>query len=80
MKQPLLSLKALASELKHWVWEDGDLCSFCPNYQRDPDFRKLMAEIALRRQRIACQHCSKDLTPGMFARWHGDKCKYKEYP
>jgi hypothetical protein len=49
-------------------------------YQRDPDFRKLMAEIALRRQRITCQHCNKEATPGMFARWHGDKCKHKETP
>jgi hypothetical protein len=38
MQPPSLTLKALASELKQQVWEDGDHCAGCPNYQRDPDF------------------------------------------
>jgi hypothetical protein len=39
MRPPNLTLKALASELKHRVWEDGgEVCSTCSNRQRDPDF------------------------------------------
>lgn len=46
-------------------------------YQRKPEFRALASEIALRRKRTECSHCGKAVTPGMYARWHGDMCKEK---
>jgi hypothetical protein len=33
---------------------------------------------ARNRSKIECPHCKKLSTAGNFARWHGDKCKYKE--
>ena len=47
-------------------------------YQKRPAFRALMSKLALQRERIACVHCGKHITPGMYARWHGNNCK--EYP
>lgn len=25
--------------------------------------------------RVACEHCNKEVSPGNYSRWHGDKCK-----
>lgn len=44
-------------------------------YQKDPAFRSLASKIALMRARKECAHCEAMVTPGMFARWHGIKCK-----
>ena len=44
-------------------------------YQQEPSFRKLASDIAKKRQRTCCAHCGKSVTPGMLARWHGEKCK-----
>lgn len=46
-------------------------------YQSDPDFRALISKIALARTRKECPYCGKSISPGMFGRWHGDKCKEK---
>ena len=32
--------------------------------------------IALNRQKVQCEHCDKLATAAMYARWHGDNCKY----
>jgi hypothetical protein len=37
----------------------------------------LIQQKALNRERIQCLHCSIIVTPGNFARWHGDNCKLK---
>jgi hypothetical protein len=44
-------------------------------YQRRPEFRALMSVMAKRRTRRECPHCKRLFTPGMFAAWHGDRCK-----
>ena len=44
-------------------------------YQKKPEFRSLISDIAKQRIRTTCQHCGKSATPGMFSRWHGDNCK-----
>ena len=46
-------------------------------YQQDPAFKKLMSELALERPRYTCPHCQKTAAPGMYARWHGDNCRFK---
>lgn len=46
-------------------------------YQRKPEFRALMSELAIRRKRVECPHCGKVVSPGMYGRWHGDNCKEK---
>lgn len=35
-----------------------------------------LKQIALSRKTIQCEHCNKLLTPAMFSRWHGNRCKY----
>lgn len=32
------------------------------------------------RKKIKCEHCLKDMPPGMFKRWHGDNCKLNLSP
>jgi hypothetical protein len=46
-------------------------------YQSRPDFRRAMSEIALKRPRHVCGCCGKQVTAGMLARWHNDKCKFQ---
>jgi hypothetical protein len=46
-------------------------------YQRVPEFRALLSKLAYARTRKKCPHCEKHFSPGMFSRWHGDKCKEK---
>lgn len=40
--------------------------------------KALLSKLAKNRnnQKIQCVHCSKLITSAMYARWHGDKCKY----
>jgi len=64
-----------------------DNCRFIPQeenqrerkegYQNKPEFRALISKLALQRERTKCPYCGKSATPGMYARWHGDKCKEK---
>jgi ribosomal protein S27AE len=64
-----------------------DNCRFIPQeenqqerkegYQSKPEFRALVSKLALQRKRTECPQCGKSVTPGMYARWHGDKCKGK---
>lgn len=44
-------------------------------YQTRPEFRLKARQAALARPRRACPHCGVDASPGMFARWHGAKCR-----
>jgi hypothetical protein len=48
-----------------------------PNFGKtfSEERRKEMSEAAKNRVRIECPHCGKTAAPGMFNRWHGDKCK-----
>ena len=32
---------------------------------------------ALNRIKEKCEYCNKEVSPSMFARWHGDNCKNK---
>jgi hypothetical protein len=45
------------------------------NYQSRPEVRLLLSKIALNRPRHTCKCCGKQVTAGMLARWHNDKCK-----
>jgi len=31
----------------------------------------------LNREKLKCPHCNKNIDPGNYVKWHGDKCKYK---
>ena len=44
-------------------------------YQARPEFRLKARQAALARSRNTCPHCDVDAAPGMFARWHGAKCR-----
>ena len=44
-------------------------------YQQNPEFRKKMSEIALKRERFQCSKCGGYFTRGMHTRWHGENCK-----
>lgn len=37
--------------------------------------KELQREKALLREKIKCEHCGKEFCPGMYKRWHGEKCK-----
>ena len=39
--------------------------------------KRKMSEAAKNRAKVKCQHCSKEVSPSNFSRWHGDKCKMK---
>lgn len=62
----------------------ADNCRFVPqemnqrerrrDYQASPDFRAMARRFALARVRKTCT-CGATASPGMFARWHGDKCR-----
>lgn len=64
-----------------------DNCRFIPQeenqrerkegYQSKPKFRALISKLVSQRERTECPHCGKSAAPGMYARWHGDKCKEK---
>lgn len=44
-------------------------------YQLNPEFRRKMSEIALKRDRVQCVNCGGSFTKGMHTRWHGENCK-----
>jgi hypothetical protein len=37
-----------------------------------------MKDSALARQKIKCEYCGEEFSPGMYARWHGENCKTKD--
>jgi hypothetical protein len=41
------------------------------------DVRLKIKQSAQNRVKLLCQYCNKSATPGLFARWHGEKCKNK---
>ena len=41
------------------------------------DVRLKIKQSAQNRVKLLCQYCNKPATPGLFARWHGNKCKNK---
>lgn len=49
--------------------------------KQDPDVVRQRAETLkskkLKRERKICPHCSKDMPVNIYARYHGDKCKFK---
>lgn len=36
-----------------------------------------LSKMALARKKIVCEHCHQPYVPGMYARWHGERCKMK---
>lgn len=34
-----------------------------------------LSDSAKNRSKVLCMYCSKEITPQMYSRWHGDKCK-----
>ena len=56
-----------------------------PNYihpnkgkKYDEDRKKRMSEETKSRPKKTCPHCGKTLDGRNYARYHGDKCKYKQ--
>lgn len=41
-----------------------------------PETREKLRQLALNRQKVTCEHCNKIVIAAMYARWHGEKCKY----
>lgn len=39
--------------------------------------RANLSKRAYARKKIRCEHCNQEHVPGMYARWHGNKCKEK---
>lgn len=37
--------------------------------------KKEMSELAKNREKKECEYCHKLVSPGMYSRWHGEKCK-----
>jgi hypothetical protein len=50
--------------------------------KQDPDVVARRAEtqraLKLKRERVVCEHCSKDVAVNIFARYHGDRCKSRK--
>jgi len=44
-------------------------------YQATDSFRKMASELALLREKTACENCGCSFSPGMYARWHGGNCR-----
>lgn len=42
---------------------------------RSEELKLRLAEIALQRPKMTCQHCGKEAQASNFSRWHGNKCK-----
>ena len=38
------------------------------------EHKKSLSLAALSRPRVTCEHCGKNVTKNMYARWHGEKC------
>lgn len=38
------------------------------------------SKMGIQHPRKTCQHCGKEVTVAMFARWHGENCKIKDIP
>lgn len=45
--------------------------------KRGPDTVARMKESAAKREKKQCTHCGGMFYAGLFARWHGDRCKFK---
>lgn len=45
---------------------------------KDSDYRERMSNAAKNRPKVHCEHCEKEFTPQMYARWHGDRCSSKK--
>ena len=41
------------------------------------DHKANLSKRALARKKIVCEHCHQPYVPGMYARWHGERCKMK---
>ncbi len=52
----------------------GDLIRGKPRSQQHKDNLK---KSFMRISKKKCPHCEKEMKPGMYARWHGDKCKWQ---
>lgn len=39
------------------------------------EHKQKLSQRAKNRKKVLCTHCEKEFPPGMFSRWHGDKCK-----
>jgi hypothetical protein len=42
------------------------------------DAKEKIRQKALNRTKKTCEHCGRDVTASMYARWHGDSCKMKK--
>jgi hypothetical protein len=39
--------------------------------------KEKQSQKALNRTKLTCEYCKFDFSPGMYKRWHGEKCKEK---
>lgn len=46
-------------------------------YNRDVIEKRAAAVRGRKTARTICEHCEKDVAVNIYARWHGDKCKFK---
>jgi len=42
--------------------------------------KHLMSIRAKNRKKLTCQYCNKDMPPGAYSRYHGEKCRLKKIP
>jgi len=74
-----LSSGTAKSEALKNAWESGKFTNRKPHkgVPHSEETKKILSKAALRRKKIKCEHCGNEICPGMYKRWHGEKCKTK---
>jgi hypothetical protein len=75
--------KKLVEEGRHnWLGPDANnkrISEGTHNFLGSASNEKMLAEGSHpSQQKKICEHCDKSMSVGMYKRWHGDNCKFKE--
>lgn len=67
--------KQIAASRKNGLANKGN--KYFLGKKHSEETKQHLSLVASNRKRKQCPYCEKVTTPGMFARWHGDRCKNK---
>ena len=67
--------KQIAASRKNGLANKGN--KYFLGKKHSEETKQHLSLVASNRKRKQCPYCEKETTPGMFARWHGDRCKNK---
>ena len=72
-------LKKISENTKRQQAEGRAACvgDWARGKEFDENHRANLSKKAFARSKVTCEHCSVAHVPGMYARWHGNKCKMK---